>query len=149
MYNVFAFDLETCNVEDSEYCEPYAAGVYHAKNLFECFNGDLSEVELDIERSTVHVFKRENINPVSEMIDYVVKHCEGEPKNIFIKHAKRILSSYKCQLVGHNASRFDNYIVLNSLPSSYMCIRIIKTSRGLIKLSFEAASVNEDNEEIP
>ena len=29
LYIVFAFDLETCNVEYSEYCESYAAGVYH------------------------------------------------------------------------------------------------------------------------
>ena len=34
LYNVFAFDLETCNVEHSEYCESYAAGVYHLNYLY-------------------------------------------------------------------------------------------------------------------
>ena len=52
-------------------------------------------------------------------------------------------------MVGHNAFGFDNYIVLNSLPSSYKCIKIIKTSGGLRKLSFKAGSVKEGNREIP
>ena len=38
---------------------------------------------------------------------------------------------------------------MNSLPSSYKCIKIIKTSRGLIKLSFKAGSVIEGNREMP
>ena len=40
---VFAFDLETYNVEHSEYCVPYAAGVYHPNNLYEDFNRNLNE----------------------------------------------------------------------------------------------------------
>ena len=149
LYDVFAFDLETCNVEYSEYCEPYAAGVYHLNNLYWCFNGSLNKEELAIEGSKVHIFDRENGNPVLIMIDYVIKNCKGKPKYITDKHNKKIISSYKYQMVGHNASGFDNYIVLNSLPSSYKCIKIIKTSRGLIKLSFKAGFVIEDNREIP
>ena len=72
-YDVFAFDLETCNVEYSEYCESYAAGVYHLNNLHWCFNGSLNKEEPAIERSKVHVFDRENSNPVLKMIDYVIK----------------------------------------------------------------------------
>ena len=64
LYSVFAFDLETCNVENSEYCESYAAGLYHLDKFYECFNGDLNEKELAIERNKVHVFDRENSNPV-------------------------------------------------------------------------------------
>ena len=52
-------------------------------------------------------------------------------------------------MAGHNASGFENYMVLNSLPSSCECIKILKTSRGLIKLSFEAGSVIGDDSEIP
>ena len=33
MYAVFAFDLETCNVEGQLYCEPYAAGIYRFNRL--------------------------------------------------------------------------------------------------------------------
>ena len=147
--NVFAFDLETCNVEYSEYCEQYAAGVYHLNNLYWCFNGNLDKEELAIERSKVHVFDRENGDPVLKLIDYVINIYKGKPKYVINKYGKQVLSSYKYQMVGHNASGFDNYIVLNSLPTSYKCIKIIKTSRSLIKLSFKAGSVTENDREFP
>ena len=118
---VFAFDLETCNNENSEYCESYAAGVYHLNNLYWCFKGSLKKEELAIERSKVHVFYRANGNPVLKTIDYVIHNYKGKPKYVSDKHGKQILSSYKYQMVGHNASGFVNYIVLNSLPRSYNC----------------------------
>ena len=149
LYNAFAFDLETCNVEYSEYCEPYAAGVYHLIILYWCFNGNLDKKELAIERSKVHVFDREIGNPVLEMIDYVIHIYEVKPKYVINKYGKQVLSSYNYQMVGHNASGFDNYIVLNSLPKSYKSIKLIKTSRGLIKLSFKTGSVIDDGREIP
>ena len=43
IYNVFAFDLETCNDENSENCKAYAAGVHHLNHFYECFNGDLNK----------------------------------------------------------------------------------------------------------
>ena len=67
---VFAFDLETCNVENQLYCETYGAGVYHLNRLQECLNGDLTEKELEIERKNFHVFDRENSNPLLDMINY-------------------------------------------------------------------------------
>ena len=149
LYNVFAFDLETCNVEYSECCESYAAGVYHLNNLNWCFIGNLGKKELANERSKVHVFDRENGNPVMEMIDYVRNKYKGKPKYVANKYGKRVVSSYKNQMVGHNAIGFDNYIVLNSLPNSYKCKKIIKTSRGLINLSFKAGSFLEGDREIP
>ena len=57
-YNVFIFDIETCNFEFSEYCESIVAGLYHLNNLHWCFNGNLNKEELAIERSRVHVFDR-------------------------------------------------------------------------------------------
>ena len=66
---VFAFDRETCNVEYSEYCESYAAGVYHLNRLYWCFNGSLNIEELAVEGTKVHVFDRENGRPVLKMID--------------------------------------------------------------------------------
>ena len=34
LYNVFAFDLATCNVECSKCCEPYADGAYRPNILY-------------------------------------------------------------------------------------------------------------------
>ena len=56
------------------------------------------------------------------MIDYVVNIHKGKPKYFIDKHRNRILSSNKYQMVGQNASGFDNYIVLNSVPSWYKVI---------------------------
>ena len=60
------------------------------------------------------------------MIDYVVKNYKGEPNYVINRYGKQVLSSYKYQMVGHNASRFDSYIILNSLTSSYNCIKLKK-----------------------
>ena len=78
----------------------------------------MTEKELQIERGNVHVFDRENNNPVLDMTNYVINNYMGKPKIITDKHGKKIISSYKYQFVGHNASGFDNYIVFNSLPES-------------------------------
>ena len=104
LYNVFAFDLETCNVEFSEYSEAYGDGVHHLNKLYWCFNGNLNKEELAIERSKLHVFDRKIGNPVLKMINYVINNYKGKPKYVNNKHGARILSSYKYQMVGHNAS---------------------------------------------
>ena len=104
LYNVFAFDLETCNAEYSISCEPYAAGVCHPSKLFRYFNGNLDKEELDIARSKVQVLGREKCNPVLKKNDYVINNFQGKRKYNIIKYGKQVLSSYKYQMVGHNAS---------------------------------------------
>ena len=86
LYIVFAFNLETCNVEESEYCEPYAAGVYHAKDFNKCFNGDSNKAELVTEKSKVHVFNRENSNPFFKKVENDVKNYKGKPEHVTDKH---------------------------------------------------------------
>ena len=86
MFAVFAFDHETCNLEIQIYCEAYGAGVYHLNRLYECFNGDLTEKELEIERKHVHVFDRENNNPVLDTINYVINNNKGKPKTVTNKY---------------------------------------------------------------
>ena len=95
LYKFFAFDLETCDVEYSEYCEPYAAGVYHLMKLYWCFNGNLDKEGLAIGRSKVLVFIRENVNPVLKMIDYVINNYKGKPNYVNNEHGKQVFSSYR------------------------------------------------------
>ena len=71
-----------------------------------------------------------------KLIEYVLNIYKGQAKYVVNKYGKRVLSAHKNQKGGHNASAFDNFIVLNSLPSSHNCVKILKTSRGFIKLSF-------------
>ena len=60
-------------------------------------------------------------------------------------------SSYRYQLIGHNASGFDNVIVMNSLPKDYnnKYMKPIRTSRGFLKINLRVGSVYEDDKEIP
>ena len=149
LFAVFSFDLETVNVEYQEYCEAYAAGCYHLDRLKECYNGDLFEDDLENERKHVHIFDRENNNPVLDMVNYIITNYKGKSKFYKDKNGDFKLSSYNYQLIGHNAAGFDNAIVLNSLPKTYTP-KVIHTSRGLLKVSFRARSVyDENNREIP
>ena len=99
-----------------------------------------------MERENVLVPDPENDNPVLHMIEYVINNYKGKPKIIINKHGKKMIWSYKYQFVGHNASAFDNYIVLKSIPKSYTSVKT-KISRGFRRLSFRAGSVYEDEEE--
>ena len=134
-----------------EFCEAYAAGCYHPDRLKECYNGDLTEKELEIERQHVHIFDRANNNPVLDMIKFIITNYKGKPKYFKDKNGEFKMSSYfHHQLIGQNASGFDNAIVLISLPKEFTNknMKIIKKSRGFLKLSFRVGTVYEDDKEI-
>ena len=151
LFAVFSFEVETVNVPYQEFCEAYGAGCYHLDRLKECYNGDLTKEELEIGRQYVHIFDRENNNPVLDMIKYIISNYEGKPKYFKDKNGEFKISSYRYQLIGHNASGFDNDIVLNSLLKEYTNknTKIMKTSRGFLKLTFRVGSVSEDGKETP
>ena len=83
---LYSLSISKHNVENQLYCEAYAAGVNHLNRSYECFNGDLTEKELQIERGNVHIIDRENNNPVLDMINYVMNNYQGKPKIITNKH---------------------------------------------------------------
>ena len=101
-------------LENQIFCEPYAASVYHVNRLYECFNGDSIENELSIERENVHAFDRENGNPVLDTIYFIIYYYKGKLKIVTDEYGRNILYSHIYQMVGQNASDFDNHIVLNS-----------------------------------
>ena len=67
------------------------------------------------------------------MIKYIIANYKGKPKYFKDKNGEFKISSYRYQLIGHNASGFDNAIVLNSLlkKSTNKNTKIIKISRFL------------------
>ena len=151
MFAVFYFDLETVNVCYQELCETYAAGCYHLDRLRECYNGDLTEEDLEIERQHVHTFDRANNNPVLDMINYLTTNYKGKPRYFKNKNGEFKISSCRYQLIGRKSSGFDNAFVLNSLPKEYTDkkMKIIKTPRGFSKLSSRVGTVYEDDKEKP
>ena len=82
------------------------------------------------------------------MINFIVKNYKGKPKYFKNKNGEKQLSCYKYQLIAHNASGFDNYIVMNSLPKTYFP-EITDTSRGILKLIIRVGTVFENDREIP
>ena len=70
------------------------------------------------------------------MLKYISEKYEGDEITYIDKDGDEIVSSYRLLLVAHNSSGFDSWVVLNSLVKEITDIKIIKTARGLISLSF-------------
>ena len=132
--NVFVFDLETHN--DQEFAEAYAAGLYNVNPLRDKWDRDLAPDEIVIEKENVTVFDASNGNPVINMLKYISKNYEGDERTYIDKDGDEIVSSYRLLLVAHNSCGFDSWVVLNSLVKEITDLKIIKTARGLISLSF-------------
>ena len=132
--NVFVFDLETHN--DREFAETYAAGLYDVSHLRNKWDRDLTSDELPIERENVTIFDASNGNCVMNMLKYSSENYDGDERTYIDKDGDEIVSSYRLFLVAHNSSGFDSWVVLNSLIKEITDLKIIKTARGLISLSF-------------
>ena len=132
--NVFVFDLETHN--DEEIAEAYAAGLYDVNRLRDKWDRDLTGDELVLEKQNVTVFDASNGNCVMNMLKYISENYEGDGRTYIVKDGDEIVSSYRLLLVAHNSSGFDSWVVLNSLIKEITDLKIIKTGRGLISLSF-------------
>ena len=142
--NVFVFDLETHN--DQEFAETYAAGLYDVNRLRDCWHRDLTPHELIIERKNVTIF---NGNCIKNMLKYISENYEGDERTYIDKEGDEVVSSYRLLLVAHNSSGFDSWVVLNSLVKEITDLKIIKTTRGLISLSFRCGVKIVNTCEIP
>ena len=145
--NVFVFDLETLN--DPEFAEVYAAGLYDVNRLRDRWHRDLTSNELVIARKNVTVFDASNGNCVMNMLKYISENYEGDERTYIDKDGDEIFSSYRLLLVAHNISGFDSWVVLNSLVKDITELKIIKTARGLISLSFRCGVKIVNTSEVP
>ena len=145
--NVFVFDLETQN--DQEFAETYAAGLYDVNRLRECWHRDLTPHELVIERKNVTVFDASNGNCIMNMLKYISENYDGDERTYIDRDGDEIVSSYRLLLVAHNSSGFDSWVVLNSLIKDITDLKIIKTARGLISLSFRCGVKIVNTCEVP
>ena len=145
--NVFVFHLETHN--DQEFAEAYAAGLYDVNRLRHCWYRDLKSDELIKERKNVTVFDSSNGNCIMNMLKYISENYDGDERTYIDKDGDEIISSYRLLLVAHNSSGFDSWIVLNSLVKEITELKIIKTARGLISLSFRCGIKIVNTCEVP
>ena len=70
------------------------------------------------------------------MLQYISENYEGDERMYIDEDGEEIVSSFRLLLVAHNSSGFDSWVVLNSLVKDITDLKIIKTARGLISLSF-------------
>ena len=145
--NVFVFDLETHN--DQEIAEAYAAGLYDVNRLRDKRDRDLTPDELVIARENVTVFDASNGNCVMNMLKYISKNYKGDERTYNDKDGDEIVSSYRLFLVAHNSSGFDSWVELNSIVKEITELKIIKTARGLISLSFRCGVKVVNTCEVP
>ena len=145
--NVFVFDLETQN--DNEFAETYGAGLYDVNRLRDKWARDLTPDELVIERKNVTIFDASNGNCIMNMLKYISENYEGDERTYVDREGDEIVSSYRLLLVAYNSSGFDSWVVLNSLVKDITDLKIIKTARGLISLSFRCGVKIVNTVEVP
>ena len=83
------------------------------------------------------------------MLKYISENYDGDERTYIDKDGDEIISSYRLLLVAHNSSGFDSWVVLNSLVKDITDLKIIKTSRGLISLSFRCGVKIVNTCEVP
>ena len=145
--NVFVFELETHN--DQEFAEAYAVGLYGTNRLRDCWYRDLKRNELMIERKNVTVFDASNGNCIKNMLKSISENYDGDERTYIDKDGDEIISSYRLSLVAHNSSGFDSWVVPSSLVKEITDLKIIKTARGLISLSFRCGVKIVNTCEVP
>ena len=83
------------------------------------------------------------------MLKYIPENYEGDERTYIDKDGDEIVSSYKLLLVAHNSSGFESWVVINSLVKEITELKIIKTARRLISLSFRCGSKIVNTVEVP
>ena len=83
------------------------------------------------------------------MLKYISENYDGDEGTYFDKDGDEIYSSYRLLLVVHNSSGFDSWVVLNSSVKDITELKVIKTARGLISLSFRCGVKIVNTVEVP
>ena len=83
------------------------------------------------------------------MLKYIPKNYESDEGTYIDKDGDEIISSYRLLLNAHDSSGFDSWVVLNSSVKEITELKIIKTSRGLISLSFRCGVKIVNTVEVP
>ena len=83
------------------------------------------------------------------VLKYISKSYKGDKRTYFDEDADDIVGSCRLLLVAHGASGFDGWVVLISLIKETTEIKISRTARGLISLSFRCRVKIMNRVELP
>ena len=108
--NVFVFNLQTYNGQ--KYAKAYASGLFDVRSFCQVRNRHLTG-KIDAENEKVVVFGTSDGNPVKNMNKYVSKNYEEHEKKYTDGDVDEKFSLYRLYILAHNASGFDDWVVLN------------------------------------
>ena len=83
------------------------------------------------------------------MLKYFPENYEGDDRTDIDKEADEMVGSYRSLFLPHNSSGFDSWVVLNSLDKDNEHLKIIRTARRLISLSFRCVEKKVNSVEVP
>ena len=145
--NVFVFELETYN--DQEFVETYAAGIYDVYRLRDRWKRDSTPHEIVTEKVIVILFDGSNVNPVMNILKNISENYEEDERTYNDKDGDEIVCSCRLLKVAQYASGFDTWVVLKSLVNEITELKLVKTARGLISLSFKCGFKLINTVEVP
>ena len=70
------------------------------------------------------------------MFKHLSENYEGDERTFMDKDGNEVVSSYRIFLLAHKSSGFGSWVVLKSLDKELTDLKLIRTSRSLISLSF-------------
>ena len=114
----------------------YAAGFFDVSRLQDRLDRYLTVQEIETEREKITVFDGSVGNLAMNMLNFNSESYEGDERTYIDKDGDDVVSSHKPLLVAHISSAFDCWIVLNSLVEEITELKIVKTAREVISLSF-------------
>ena len=110
---------------------------------------DLTPDGVLIEKENVTVLGASTENPVMSLLKCFSENYGSDERTFIDKDGDEIVSSYRLLLVAHNSSGFGSWVVLKSLVNEITELKIIKTARGLISLSFRCGVKIVDSVAVP
>ena len=135
--NLVVYDLETFNKIKAV---PYCSCIYKLSKISGKYHRDVSEQEYQNCLNDCVVFK--GTDCFNEMFDHVLSF-KGEPKKV-----KNKIVEININLIAHNGSDFDTYVVSNNLPQRRSVVKLIKNGAGVISLKIFNGYIDQ-NKKIP
>ena len=124
MTNIVEYDLETLN---GVRAVPYCSCIYKLGKISGKYNQDITETEYqNCLNNDCVVFNGSDC--FNEMLDHILEF-KGEAK----KDTNKIVE-YNLDLIAHNESDCDSFVVLNNLPQWRSVVNLIKKGAGIVSL---------------
>ena len=136
--NFIVYDLETRNTDRARL---YIITFYLISKLAAKHNRDLTPYEMEECLKGTSIFDADNCN--INALDFFLKF-KGEERK-----ARNRIVEHNLQLLAHNGSGFDTWIILNNFPCDKQFLDIIKNGKGINSLRVFSGYIEKNKKQIP